>query len=200
MPRGQLREWITRTLDEASRRRQSRIRDLEEQVSRLQRDNDRIRPAMRRCLTCEYRPRSSPSVATRSEPMVEVHAGPVRPLGWALVLAVAVLVLGACDSGDGGFEEEYDYVDPAVDDIYYENPPPEFEQGYVDDEIDAAYEEAYAEACAEVLDDGPLYFDGQPYEESDCLDGLGEPDGGGYVDPDDAADPAYDEPVGEPSG
>jgi len=125
-----------------------------------------------------------------------------------LVLTAVAVVIGACGRA-GGFEEEYDYFDRPVDDLSYEDPPPDVEdyldeeyldEEYLDEEVDAAYEEGFSEACAEVLDDGPLYFDGRPYEEADCLDGLGEDDGGGYVDPDDAADPAYDEPVGEPSG
>lgn len=64
MARGQVREWFARALEEANLRQQSRIRELEAHVARLQRDNERIRTAMRRCVTCEYR---TESLARRGE-------------------------------------------------------------------------------------------------------------------------------------
>ena len=55
MGQGSMREWVTRTFEEANLRQRNRIRELEEEVARLERDNTRIRAAMKRCLTCEYR-------------------------------------------------------------------------------------------------------------------------------------------------
>ncbi len=50
-----IRSWVKQLVQEANTTQQGRIRELEAQVAKLELQNARMKTAMRRCLTCDYR-------------------------------------------------------------------------------------------------------------------------------------------------
>jgi len=50
-----IRGWVKQLIEEASAGQQRRIRALEAEVAKLDLQNNRMKEAMRRCLTCDYR-------------------------------------------------------------------------------------------------------------------------------------------------